>query len=63
MNLVLKIAGMPLEGETDQLFQRFKKGREQSKTTGLGLSLVKQICQLYQFDYNIIMKKIYSGSG
>ena len=47
---VIENTGYAIEGETDQLFERFKKGREQSKTTGLGLSLVKQICQLYQFD-------------
>lgn len=31
------------------LFERFKKGSYQSKTTGLGLSLVKQICLLYRY--------------
>jgi signal transduction histidine kinase len=47
---IIENTGYAIEGETDMLFERFKKGREQSKTTGLGLSLVKQICQLYQFD-------------
>ncbi|HTI07332.1 MAG TPA: HAMP domain-containing sensor histidine kinase [Puia sp.] len=48
--LIIENTGYSIAGETDQLFERFKKGREQSKTTGLGLSLVKQICHLYQFD-------------
>jgi signal transduction histidine kinase len=47
--LIIENTGYSIAGETDQLFERFRKGREQSKTTGLGLSLVKQICQLYQF--------------
>src|SRR5579859_4081949 len=48
--IIIENTGHPIEGGTNQLFERFKKGREQSKTTGLGLSLVKLICQLYQFD-------------
>jgi signal transduction histidine kinase len=48
--LVIENTGHPIEGETERLFERFKKGRVESKTTGLGLALVKQICQLYQFD-------------
>jgi signal transduction histidine kinase len=47
---IIENTGHPIVGGTDQLFERFKKGREQSKTTGLGLSLVKQICYIYQFD-------------
>ena len=31
------------------LFERFSKGSEEVKSTGLGLALVKQICQLYNF--------------
>jgi signal transduction histidine kinase len=40
-------SGHPIEGPPEQLFERFKKGNEDSKTTGLGLALVKQISQLY----------------
>jgi signal transduction histidine kinase len=47
--LVIENTGHPLEGGTDQLFERFKTGREQSNTTGLGLSLVRRICQIYQY--------------
>jgi len=42
-------SGPPLEGDPTRLFDRFRKGREDSRTTGLGLALVHQICQLYQF--------------
>jgi signal transduction histidine kinase len=46
--------GAPLETDTEQLFERFKKGSDEIRSTGLGLSLVKQICQLYDFkiDYS-----------
>lgn len=47
--LTIENTGYPIEGETDRLFERFKKGREQSTTTGLGLSLVQRICLIYQF--------------
>lgn len=43
-------SGPPLDGDPARLFDRFRKGREDSRTTGLGLALVHQICQLYQFD-------------
>lgn len=32
------------------LFERFRKGNKESKTTGLGLSLVQQIAQLYKMN-------------
>lgn len=34
---------------TDDLFQRFRKGNPASSSTGLGLSLVKQICEYHYF--------------
>jgi signal transduction histidine kinase len=49
-DLLIENTGHPIEGGTAQLFERFKKGREQSHTTGLGLSLVKRICHIYHFD-------------
>lgn len=42
-------SGPPFEGDPARFFDRFRKGREDSRTTGLGLALVQQICQLYQF--------------
>lgn len=47
--LIIENTGHPIAGGTDQLFERFKKGREQSKTTGLGLSLVQRICSIYHY--------------
>jgi signal transduction histidine kinase len=49
MELTVENSGLRLEGDTERLFERFKKGREESRTTGLGLALVKQICHYYHF--------------
>jgi signal transduction histidine kinase len=48
--LIIENTGHSIDGETERLFERFKKGREESKTTGLGLSLVQRICRIYHFD-------------
>ncbi|TAJ75166.1 MAG: HAMP domain-containing histidine kinase [Gallionellaceae bacterium] len=40
-------SGMSLTIEPGYLFERFRKGTSDIKTTGLGLALVKQIAQLY----------------
>jgi len=47
-------SGPALEMAPEQLFERFRKGNDEVKSTGLGLALVKQICQLYDFklDYH-----------
>jgi len=41
--------GNPPEAPTDQLFQRFKKSNQSNESIGLGLSIVKQICELHHF--------------
>jgi signal transduction histidine kinase len=46
---LIENTGLPLEANPEELFERFKKGSHQTKTTGLGLALVKQICLLYQY--------------
>ncbi len=47
--LYIKNTGVPPETKTEALFERFRKGSHKSKTTGLGLALVKQICLLYHY--------------
>ena len=47
--LTIKNTGPALTVSPQDLFERFKKGSHQTKTTGLGLALVKQICNLYHF--------------
>ena len=46
---VIENTGLPLEINPGELFERFRKGSHQTKTTGLGLALVKQICHLYHY--------------
>ena len=48
--LDIENTGPVLEGDTDRLFERFQKGKDGSRSTGLGLALVRQICQLYHYD-------------
>jgi signal transduction histidine kinase len=48
--LHIENTGPALSVDPEMLFERFKKGSHQTKTTGLGLALVKQICNLYQFE-------------
>lgn len=48
-------SGHALSQDPQQLFERFRKGNAETKTTGLGLALANQISQLYgmglQYDY------------
>ena len=49
-NFCIENTGAVLEASPDELFERFKKSSYQSKTTGLGLALVKQISLLYHYE-------------
>lgn len=49
VKLVIENTGLPLDQPAEELFERFKKGSHFTKTTGLGLALVKQICILYNY--------------
>ena len=48
--LVIRNSGPVLDGDPERLFDRFRKGRVDNRTTGLGLALVRQIAQLYHYD-------------
>ena len=52
--LLIKNTGTQPERATDLLFERFTKGSHKSKTSGLGLALVKQICLLYNYQVKYI---------
>jgi signal transduction histidine kinase len=54
--LVIENSGPAIEGDPGQLFDRFRKGRVDNRTTGLGLALVRQIAQLYPFDVGYIYR-------
>lgn len=47
--LTVKNTGPELKDAPEEMFNRFKKGSDKTKTTGLGLALVKQICNLYSY--------------
>jgi len=47
----LRIAnsGQPQAIASERIFERFGKGTDETRSTGLGLALVKQVCQLYNW--------------
>ena len=45
--LTIKNTGQPIDSDPSQLFQRFRKIDQTSESLGLGLSIVKQICDTY----------------
>jgi len=47
--LVIKNSGGVIEGDPERLFDRFRKGRVDNRTTGLGLALVRQIAEVYRY--------------
>ncbi len=47
--LLVENTGPALQGVPEEMFARFKKGSNKTKTSGLGLALVKQICYLYGY--------------
>jgi signal transduction histidine kinase len=48
-SLVIKNNGMQPSVPTEELFQRFKKSDQCSKSIGIGLAIVKQICDIHHF--------------
>ena len=48
--LIISNSGAAVEGDPERLFDRFRKGRVDNRSTGLGLALVRQIVQLYGND-------------
>lgn len=49
-SLVISNTGEPLEIPAEKLFQRFQKANSSADSVGLGLSIVKQICDTYDFN-------------
>lgn len=52
-------SGRRLEDSSEKMFQRFKKQSNAENSIGLGLSIVKKICDLFNFDiqYNNVYEK------
>jgi len=51
-SLTVSNSGNLLEIPSEKLFERFQKGTSSSESVGLGLSIVKQICDSYNFRIN-----------
>jgi signal transduction histidine kinase len=49
-NLTIANTGKPTLEEPTTYFQRFKKGGSSADSSGLGLALVKKICDIYKMD-------------
>jgi signal transduction histidine kinase len=47
--LIIRNTGEAPAVPTEELFKRFKKSRQSSESTGLGLAIAKQICDLHGF--------------
>lgn len=56
--LVISNTGLPPATPTHELFERFKRGNPGSDSIGIGLAIVKQICDLNQFN---IVYEYHSG--
>jgi signal transduction histidine kinase len=56
--LVVSNTGNPPGAPTAELFQRFKKGNQSNDSVGIGLAIVKQICDLHNF--NIQYRYVYN---
>lgn len=48
--LMVKNTGKAPENPTSEMFQRFKKGSQCNNSIGIGLSIVKQICDMNSFE-------------
>lgn len=48
-SIQIENTGLPFSGDTEILFQRFKKSSTRQDSYGLGLSIVKSICDFYRF--------------
>lgn len=48
--LTISNTGKAPDTDTEELFNRFRKGNQSSESSGLGLSIVRQICEISNFD-------------
>ena len=55
-SLMIKNSGKPLNMNPEKLFDRFSKADFKSESLGIGLSIVKKICNSYDFDIQYLYK-------
>lgn len=51
-NFEIKNTGKPLKSDPEKLFERFRKENNHHQSLGLGLSIVKKICDVSEFQVN-----------
>ncbi len=56
-SFTIENTGYELEYDANLLFNRFVKNRRNSKSLGIGLSIVKKICDYYNFEINYLNKE------
>ncbi len=56
---VIANTGAPLNIRDEQIFNRFKKEQQSSDSLGLGLSIVKKICDLYNFHIQYVYQEVF----
>jgi len=54
IGFLISNTGLPLQYNPSQLFERFKKDKVTSESLGLGLSIVKKICEKYGYRIHYI---------
>lgn len=54
-SLLVENSGLPFEGDTQSLLERFAKGK--NGNIGIGLAIIKQICDLYNFRISYIVSE------
>ncbi len=48
--IIVKNSGNPPDKDTGKMFDRFEKGSQSEESSGLGLTIVRQICTMNKFD-------------
>ena len=57
--LVLKNSGLPPSKDTSKFFERFEKGDQSEESSGLGLTIVRQICSMNNFNIRYIYENSF----
>ena len=55
--IVIENSGLEFQGSPELFFERFSKASANKNSLGLGLSIVKSICNLYHFNFSYITQK------
>lgn len=55
--LVIENTGKPTNEDPEKFFERFKKGSSSSDSSGLGLALIKKVCDIYKMKISYVVNK------